>query len=156
MSQQSRSALKVVVWFLGDRALEVWQGSRRVAELERANSPPVKRIERIGTRGDRAIEGIARGRELAIVHVEIAEFFVIARRRIVPDGGFQLCDALAARKYFERLAEQADVGKGFDRQIDDCAERPEKQNDKEPVRVRAAANEMYNRHSDDEENLTGT
>ena len=58
------------------------------------------------------------------------------------DGGFELADTFAARKNFEGLADQSDVGQRLDREIDDRAERAEKQDDEDPVVIRTAADEV--------------
>jgi hypothetical protein len=80
---------------------------------------------------------------MAFVHVEIAEFFKIADSGVDPDEGFELADAFAAGEAAGRLlGEEAEVGCGFNEEIDEGAERAEKKDDEDPVRVWAAADEV--------------
>jgi hypothetical protein len=43
-------------------------------------------------------------RELAVVHVKVAEFLVVSARRIIADHEFDFADAFAAREDLERAA----------------------------------------------------
>ena len=63
------------------------------------------------------------------------------------DGSFELGDALSARKPFERLACESDIGKCLCEQIDGCADRAEKQDDVDPIGVWPPPNEMDDRQS---------
>src|ERR1035441_7253016 len=55
------------------------------------------------------------GLVLAVIHVQVAEFFIVPCRRIVPNRSFQFANALAAREHFERLPQQSNVGNRLDR-----------------------------------------
>jgi hypothetical protein len=85
--------------------------------------------------------------EIAVVHIKAAKFFVVSGRRIVANRSFQFVNALAAREDFEGLAEQSNVGKRLHKKIDDRAQRTEKQDDKNPVGIRPAPDEVDDRQS---------
>src|SRR5882724_13619304 len=98
MREQACCALKIVLRLLRDDPLEVGHGGGKVAHLNRADTAPVERVRRVRAGCDRSIECLARLWNLAIVHVEIAQLFVVSGRRIVAKYGFELADALAARE----------------------------------------------------------
>ena len=47
----------------------------------------------------------------------------------------QLRDALAAREGFERLLQQTEVGKNLGEDVDQRADRAEKEDDPEPIKI---------------------
>ena len=63
------------------------------------------------------------------------------------EGSFKLADALAARKAFEGVACESDIGKRFGEEIDGCADGAEKQDDVNPVGVWPAPDEVDDRQS---------
>src|SRR5450755_2466110 len=77
--------------------------------------------------------------------VEIAQFLVISGGRIVDDSRLQFADALAARESLERLAQEAGVGNGFDRDVDQGAEPAAAEDDPQPEGVRSPPDEVDNR-----------
>ena len=145
MREQTGRTLEIVVRLFAHHAFEVGQGRRCVSKKHGANATSVKWVERIGTGGNGFIEGDAGFRQLAVVHVKITEFFIIPRRRIVANRGFEFTDALAARKNFEGLSEQSDVGQRLDNEIDERSRCAKKQDDEDPVVIRPAADKMDNR-----------
>ena len=101
--------------------------------------------------GNGFVERVARQLKLAFLKIEVAQFFVISRRWIVTNRKLKLSDALAARKSLEGVASESDIGKRFGEEIDECAERTEKQNDEDPIVIRPPPNEMDDRQSLEEE-----
>ena len=92
--------------------------------------------------------------KFAVVHVKVAEFFIVPRRRIVANRRFQFANALAPRKHFEGLAHQSNVGKRLDGKIDNRAQRTEKQDDKNPIGIRPPPDEVDDRQSLEDESPT--
>jgi len=82
--------------------------------------------------------------DFAVVPVEVAEFFKIAGRWIVEDGGFKHADALAAGEGLERLAEQIGIRQRLGKQVDERAQRAQKQHNKKPIGIRPTPDEMDN------------
>ena len=147
MRQQSGGAAEIIVRLFADGPLEVRQRSRGVSQQNRTHSAPVKRIERIGPRGNRLVERGARLRQLAVIHIKVAELFIISRRRIVSNRRHQFANPLAPRKNFERLPQQPNIRQRLDQEINNCAQRTEEQDDKNPVRIRPSPDEMDDRQS---------
>src|ERR1039458_7167150 len=113
--------------------------------MDGANSAPVKRVERIGAGSYGFVECGSRQLELAVVHIKVAEFFIVSSRWIVADRSFEFANAPAARKDFEGLSHESNVGKRLNKKIDNRAERAEKQDDKNPVGIRPPPNEVDDR-----------
>src|SRR6185312_3734890 len=68
--------------------------------------------------------------------------FVIPCRWVVENFSLQFADAAAARKNLERLAGEARVRHHFHQDIDDRADPAEEDDDEEPVKIWAAADEV--------------
>src|SRR5208282_1432228 len=130
VGQQCSGALEIVVWLFRDHPLQVGQRGRGITQVNGANTTPVKGVGGIGASGNGFVKRGSRQLELAVVHIKVAEFFIVPSRRIIVNSSFQLCDALAPRKHFEGLAHQSDVGQRLDEKIDNRPERTEKQDDK--------------------------
>src|ERR1700732_712447 len=58
------------------------------------------------------------------------------------DCRFELGDALAARKAFDGVAYEANIGQGFNQKVDQCADRTEKQDDVDPIGIWPPSNEV--------------
>src|SRR5882762_8106920 len=109
MGEQACGALKIVIRLFRDDLLQVGYRGCEIAHLNCADAAPIKWVRSVGARCDCSIKSLARFWNLAIVHIEIAEFFVVSGRGIVADDGFKLADALAAGEDLERLSDQSDV-----------------------------------------------
>ena len=110
MGQEAQRAVKIVAGILANGHFEIGQRGGGVIQQQRAHAAPVKAIQSIRTGGNGLVVGGTGKLELALVHVEVAQFFVITRRWIVANLEFELGDALAAWEGLERLPQQAKVG----------------------------------------------
>src|SRR2546430_437001 len=72
-------------------------------------------------------------------------FKFFPRRRRIRE--LEFADSPAPRKEFERLAQQSQIRRRFKQKIDDCTQRSKKEDDKNPVRIRTAADEVHNRQA---------
>jgi hypothetical protein len=75
------------------------------------------------------VEGGTGLTEVAVVHVEVAELFIVSGGGVLADDGFELADTFAAREELERVAEQAEVGERLDAEIDERADGSEEDDD---------------------------
>src|SRR6266850_1809226 len=141
MRKQAGGAAKIIVRLFRDDPLQIGYRSGKVAHLNRADATPVKRVRCVRAGCDRSIECLARLGNLAIVHVEIAQLFVVSRRWIVANDGFELADALTAGKDFQALADQPKVRCRLHEQEDHRTEWNEQDNPY-PVVVRASPNKV--------------
>ena len=147
VSEKASRPVEVVPRFLLHHALQVGDRRIKIAELHFAHAPPVKRIRRIGSRRNRAVIAGPRLREISVFHVQVGQFLVVSRGRVVEHGRLQFMDALASRKDLERLAQQSQIGKRLHHQVNRRAQRPQEENDVEPISIRASPNKVNDRQS---------
>src|SRR5580700_6314342 len=97
----------------------------------------------IGARGDRFVIAGAGAREVAVVEIEQAEFFVVPGGRIVENGALEFVDAAAAWKRLKRGAKQAGIGDDLCGNVDESSEPSADEDDEQPVSIWATANEVH-------------
>src|SRR2546426_11585058 len=146
MRKQAGGALKIVVRLFGNDSLQVWHCGGEVTHLNRADGAPVEGVRCVRAGCDRSIECLASLGNLAIVHVEIAQLFVVSGRRIVANYGFELANALAAGGDFVGLTGQIDIGQRRDEEVHNPPDPPPEKKDVETKRIRAPAHEGDDRH----------
>ena len=78
VGEQPGSAAKIVIRIGGHNALQIRHSSGEVAHFYGADGSAIKRVGRIGARGNCAIVAFPRPGKVAIFHVQIGEFLVIA------------------------------------------------------------------------------
>jgi hypothetical protein len=82
---------------------------------------------------------------VALVEAQQSQFFVISRRRILPDGGFHLARPAAALHEAESAGIEQ-FGEGFNRQVDQRSQRPQENDEVEPIEAGLAADKVNQRH----------
>src|SRR5438309_75449 len=147
MRQQPRRAVIVVLCVLAYYQLQVRKCGGKIADFHRTNCPAIEGIGRVGTGGNRAIVILAGARKSLFLEIKVGEFFKVAGRRIVEDRGFQLMNSSPARKSFEGIAKQASIGECLYQQVNQGSDSTAKQNDEDPIGVRAATNKVEDRES---------
>src|SRR5438105_10650236 len=145
MRQESRRALEIVTRLLRDDLLQIRRCSRRISKLQRARASAIKRIERVRPSRDGAIEGLTRCGNSAVVHVQVAKLLPVPCRRVLPNQHLKLANAFPPRKDLHRTAQQRQVRQRLRKQIHQRADRTEKQDHPDPVRVRSPANKVDDR-----------
>src|SRR5208282_3306689 len=93
------------------------------------------------------VERRSRRLQIPVVHIKVAEFFIVPSRRIVANRSYQFANALATRENFERLSHQSNVRQSLDKKIDNRAQRPEKKDDKYPIGIRPPPDKVNDRQS---------
>src|ERR1700683_3414688 len=146
MSQQPFGTLKVVIRISRNRALEIGNRRREIPQFDLSDAAAVEGIDGISSRRDRPIVASACPGKVAVVKIEQAEFFVVARRRIIENGPLQFMNPPPPRKRLKRPPQKPGIGNHFDDDINQCPDPSQKQNDKNPVSIRPAADEVNNRH----------
>jgi hypothetical protein len=145
VGKQSCRAMEIIVGFFRDDSLQVGQRARSIAKQEGANTASVKGVERIGAGSNGFVERGSCQLEPAVVHIKVAEFFVIPRRRIISNDRFKFANALATRKNLEGLTKQSNIRNSLDENVYERTERTEKEDDENPVDVRSSPDEVDDR-----------
>src|SRR5262245_33908505 len=102
---------------------QVWNRRTKITEFDLAYAPPVKRIQRIPTRGNRVVIALASASELFLVQIEVTQLLVITGGRILENGRLEKPYPFAARKALERRPQQSIVRDHFHHDVDQCAHR---------------------------------
>ena len=145
MREQGDGAVQVVFRIALRDHLEILHRRLEVTEVNLGDAATVERVGLFVARRDRAIVAGARLRVVAFVEVELGELLEVADRGVFLDDRLELGDPLPSSKRVERLPQQPEIGQHFHRDIDERAEGSEKDDDPEPDRVRATADEMDDR-----------
>jgi hypothetical protein len=142
VGEESGGAPVVELAVASHDALQIGNGSSEVVEAERGLGSMIESVGRIISGVDRVIEGVARLGKLLFFQVELAEFLVISRRRIIDDLSFKRLNAGTAAETFPDSTEEAGIGNDFDEDVGGSAEDSPKDDDEKPIVFRAAPKEM--------------
>src|SRR5262249_45748055 len=90
-------------------------------------------------------EGVSRFFVLLFLQIQIAEFLVVSRRRVVDNLRFQSLNPRTPAEALEYARQQPHIGERFDQEIGTGADGSSDQNDPEPVAFRPALHEVNDR-----------
>src|SRR6202035_5225707 len=103
----------------------------------------VEGIGGVGSRRDRLVVAGSGTGEVAIVEIEQAKFFVVAGRRIIQDSPLEFANAPPPRESLKGSAEQPGIGNDFGHNVNQSPNPAQEQDDKYPIGIRPAADEMH-------------
>jgi hypothetical protein len=151
VGEQAFSSIKVVAWLFGDHSFQVWKRRSCVTHEDCADTATVEGVKGVGAGRYGLFKGGSSLGQMAILHIEVAKFFVVSRRGIVAHQEFELADSPPPREDPEGAAQQLDVRGGFRHEIDESSDRAEEEDHKDPVGLGAAADEVNDRHTLEDE-----
>src|SRR5580700_4760137 len=146
MSQQACGTMEIIVRIGGDYALQIGRSRREISHLNLGDAAPVERIDRVGSRRNSFVITGTRAGKISVVEIEQAKFLIVSRRGIIQDGSLEFVNTSAPWKGLKRSTQQPGIGNYFDRNVDQRADPAQKEDDENPIRIGAAADEMHNGH----------
>src|SRR5215831_7658283 len=142
--QKAFGTMEIVLRIRIHRPLQIWYGSREVAQLTLGNPASVERIGMIGARRDGPVIAGTSADKISVIQIEQPKFLEVSRGWIVDDGPFQFVNSASTRKNLKGTPQQPCVRDHLYGDINQSA-HPVKQDHPYPEKVWASADEVHNR-----------